>query len=138
MKEKRLLLWVLGFLLTVFFTLRFIILYGKTQLKKPLLTITFDGIIDSSTSSIGYIPFKDIKNFIIISIMEEDVIGIIPEVEEEFIKKLSPTKQEIAKMNIRVNNPPLTISVKKAKDMSLQDIFTLLQKRLRDYNSLYK
>lgn len=138
MREKRLLFWILGFILTIFFAIRFFILYGKVRVKKPLLTITFDGIIDSSTQSIGYLKFQDIDHFVIEKIKDQEVIGIIPEDLEAFTKKLSPLKQEIAKNNVKLGYPPFTISVENAKDMTLHDIYTLLKKRLNDYGSLYK
>jgi len=138
MKERKPFFWILGFVLTIFFAIRFLILYSKTRLKKPLLTITFDGIIDSSTQSVGYIKFIDIKDFVIEKIKDQEVIGIIPEEEESFIKQLSPNKQEIARNNVKLGYPPFTIAVENAKDMTLHDIYTLLKKRLKDYGSLYK
>ncbi len=137
MREKRTLYWLIGFIASVFFLITFIILCGKTRIKKPLITITFDGIIDSSTSSVGYIPFKDVKEFTIVHVMGEDVIGIIPRDEVIFIKNLPPSMQDIAKRNQEENHPPFTIDVSNAKDMTLKDIYTLLRKRLMDYSSLY-
>lgn len=137
MREKRTLYWLIGFISSIFFLITFIILCGKTHVKKPLITITFDGIIDSSTNSVGYIPFKDVKQFTIVHVMGEDVIGIIPREEEVFIKKLSPSMQNIARKNQEASHPPFTIDVSNAKDMTLKDIYTLLIKRLMDYSSLY-
>jgi hypothetical protein len=135
MKEKRILIWLIGFLSSVFFGIRFLILLGRTLESKPLITITFDGIIDSSSgSSVGYIPFQDIDHFII---MEQKEIGIIPKDIEQFINKLSPMKQKVALVNVKAKNPPLILRADRAKDMSLEDIFTLLKKRLDDYRSLY-
>lgn len=137
MREKRTLYWLLGFISSVFFLVSFILLCGKTRIKKPLITITFDGIIDSSTNSVGYIPFKDVNHFTIVHVMEQDVIGILPKESGEFIKKLSPSMQNIAKKNQEAGHPPFTIDVSNAKDMTLIDIYTLLRKRLMDYSSLY-
>lgn len=137
MREKITIFWMTGFIFSVFFLIAFIILCGKTRIKKPLLTITFDGIIDSSTNSVGYIPFKDIKQFTIVHVMGEDVLGIIPRENDVFIKKLSPTMQNIAKKNQEASLPPFTIGVSEARDMTLKDIYTLLRKRLMDYSSLY-
>ncbi len=45
----------------------FLIFFGRSLQRKALLTITFDGIIDSSSnSSVGYIPFQDIERFCIV------------------------------------------------------------------------
>jgi hypothetical protein len=137
-KDKLGLLWATGLLGIIIFGIAFFIFMGRATEHKPLLTITFDGIIDSSSvTSVGYIPFQDIENFIIVNIMNQRVIGVIPKNEDSFIEKLSPIKQEIARQNLQQKYPPLAISVNKAKDMSLEDIFTLLKKRLDDYSCLY-
>lgn len=137
-KEKLVFIWFTGFLAMIILGIAFFILLSRAMEHKPLLTITFDGIIDSSSQgSVGYIPFQDIENFIIVNIMNKKVIGIIPKDEASFIEKLSPIKQKTAKENLEQKYPPLSISVENAKDMSLEDIYTLLKKRLDDYSSLY-
>jgi hypothetical protein len=138
MRERKTLLWMVGLLSMIISGIGFLIYLGRALQRKPLLTITFDGIIDSSSgSSVGYIPFQDIERFCIINNMGQRAIGVIPKDETFFMDKLSPIKQKIAKSNIDNQHPPLTIRVDKAKDMSLEDIFTLLNKRLNDYSSLY-
>jgi hypothetical protein len=137
-REKVVLLWLTGLLAIIILGIAFFVFLGRAMERKPLLTITFDGIIDSSSQgSVGYIPFQDIENFIIVKIMNRKVIGIIPKDEASFIEKLSPIKQKAAKENIAQKYPPLSICADKAKDMSLEDIYTLLKKRLDDYSSLY-
>lgn len=138
MREKRILYWVPGFIATISFGIYFLVLLTRTLERKPLLTITFDGIIDSSSAgSVGYIAFQDIECFNIISLYGKKVIGVIPKDEEAFIDKLSPVKQGIARSNQNIKCPPFSIRVDRAKDMSLEDIFTLLKKRLDDYSCLY-
>ena len=137
-KEKIILFGIIGFIATIFCGIRFLGLLMVTFQRKPLLTITFDGIVDSSSaSSVGYIAYQDIAHFCIVHLYGQKVIGVIPKDEEAFIDKLSPLIQEIAKTNINMKNPPFTIRVDRAKDMSLEDIFTLLKKRLDDYSCLY-
>lgn len=138
MKERKTLLSTVGLLLSVVFTIRFFIALSKTLQKKPLITITFDGIIDSSSEkSVGYIAFGDIDKFLMINKSGMKAIGIIPKNEEIFIRKLSPIKQEIARANLAKQQPLLALSLDNAKDMSLEDIYTLLKKRLNDYSCLY-
>jgi hypothetical protein len=137
-REKKIILTLLSFPSAIFFCIYFLLSLGRSVQRKPLLTITFDGIIDSSSnSSVGFIPFQDIDKFCIVNMMGQKVIGVIPKDENDFITKLSPLKQRIAKTNTNMQIPPLSIKVDKAKDMSLEDIFTLLKKRLDDYSSLY-
>ncbi|MFU0827648.1 MAG: YcxB domain-containing protein [Lachnoclostridium sp.] len=138
MREKRVLMWLTGFLEMIISGIVFFIYLGQSLQKKPLLTITFDGIIDSSSgSSVGYIPFQDIEKFSIVEIGGKKIIGVIPKDEKRFTDKLSPLKQKLAKDNLNNQTAPLTIRVDKAKDMSAEDILTLLTKRLKDYRSLY-
>lgn len=138
MREKRAVIWLAGFLSMAVSSAIFMTCLGRALTGKPLLTITFDGIIDSSTvSSVGYIPFLDIESFCITEQLGKKVIGVIPKDEKNFMEKLSPIKQQLAKSNINNQSPPLTLQVDKAKDMSLEDIYTLLTKRLNDYSSLY-
>lgn len=125
-------------ILTIFFCIVFFIILNKTLQKRPLITITFDGIIDcSSDKSVGFIPFGDIDKFLIMDNPNRKSIGIIPKDEEAFIKKLSPIKQDLARVNVAKQLPPFELFLNDAKDMSLEDIYTLLKKRHNDYCSLY-
>lgn len=138
LKERKTLLSAIGLIQSILFSICFFIFVSKILQKKPLITITFDGIIDStSEKSVGYIPFGDIDKFLMINKSDIKAIGIIPKDEEVFIRKLSPIKQEIARANVAKEHPPLSLSLDNAKDMSLEDIYTLLKKRLKDYSSLY-
>ncbi|WMJ85566.1 STM3941 family protein [Anaerocolumna sp. MB42-C2] len=138
LRERKILVWLTGLLSMMLSFTGFLIYLGRVLQRKPLLTITFDGIIDSSSvNSVGYIPFQDIKRFCIVNNNGQKVIGVIPKDEKFFTDKLSPIKQRLAKNNIDNQTPPFTIRVDKAKDMSLEDIYTLLTKRLSDYSSLY-
>lgn len=129
---------IIGFILTLMFGIYFLILLSRALESTPLLTITFDGInISSSIGSDGYIAFQDIQQFCIVSLSGKKVIGIMPKDEESFIKKLPPAKQAAARTNLNMKCPPYYIRVDRAKDILLEDIYTLLKKRLDDYSSLY-
>ncbi|MDF2542569.1 MAG: hypothetical protein K0S47_2287 [Herbinix sp.] len=131
--------WLPGFIASLIFFLGFIYNIIKAHKVKPLLTITMDGIIDNSTpGAFGFISYDDIKEFRIIELYGKKLIGVIPRNMKEFIAKLSSVKRRIAKRNLYMNIPPVTINVELAKDMVLEDIYTLLIKRLADYSSLYE
>jgi hypothetical protein len=105
---------------------------------KRLLTITRDGIIDnSSIGGVGFISFDDIKEFQIVTLYNKHVIAVIPQNIDVFLSKLPVVKRRQAKRNVRLDLPPVTITVNMAKDMEPEDILSLLQKRLSDYSSLY-
>ncbi|SHO49186.1 STM3941 family protein [Anaerocolumna xylanovorans] len=136
LRERYMFLVLAGIIATVIFSISCIMNLSKASQKKPLITITFDGIIDgSSKNSIGMLSYQDIERFCIVK--EDDAIGIIPRDEESFIKKLSPIKQQKALDNKNYEKPVFLLYVGNARDMSLEDIYTLLKKRLDDYRSLY-
>ena len=136
LRERVMVLSLLGFITAVVFGIRCIMNLMKASQKKPLITITFDSIIDSSSkNSIGRLFYQDIDRFCIAK--EDNAIGIIPRDEDSFIKKLSPIKQQKAIDNKNYDKPAFLLYVGNAKDMSLEDIYTLLKKRLDDYRSLY-
>ncbi len=120
------------------FLIGFIISLINVLQVKSLITITMEGIIDnSSISSVGYISFDDIKEFIIVSVYGKKVIAVIPKNIDDFLSKLGGVKRRLAKRNINLNLPPVMIPVDLAKDMEPEDILSLLKKRLSDNNSLY-
>lgn len=130
---------ITGLIFSMVFLIVFIITILKTVKTKSLLTITREGLIDNSSSSnMGYIPFRDIEAFEITKSYKNVGIGILPKDSEGFLAKLPAAKRLQVKRNIYLKLPPVIINVDLAKDMEPEDILTLLQKRLRDYNSLYE
>ncbi len=129
---------LIGCVASVFFCVAFVTSLIRAMRKKPLLVIKGDGIVEtSSASSIGFIPYDEIEKFQIVNIYGQKVIGILPKNNEEFIKKLPRNKQRAANANIKMSFPPASIRVDTAKDMTIEDIYSLLQKRLKDYTSFY-
>lgn len=105
---------------------------------KTLLRITIDGIEDHSMFGEQlYISFNDIKKIEVVNIYGRKMIGIFPRNAEEFIAKLPHARKRIAVANLKMNLPPIAIRVDRARDITIEDIFTLLQKRYSDYNCLY-
>lgn len=111
---------------------------SKAVKVKKLLTITMEGIIDSSPmGGIGFIPYDDIKEFQIVNLYRNRAIAVIPKNIDTFLSKLSAVKRRQVKRNINIQLPPVTINVELAKDMEPEDILSLLQKRLLDYSRLF-
>lgn len=131
--------WLPGLTGSAVFFIGFVIAISKAMKEKKLLTITMDGVIDeSNTSGFGFISFNDIREFQIIALYRARAIGIIPKDVNRFLAKLPPTKRRLAKRNMVMKQPPVTINVEQAKDMEPEDILSLLQKRLMDYSCLYE
>ena len=123
---------------TIFFGIGSIVAFGRAVKEKPLLTIKWDGINDtSSASAVGFIPYSEIERLEIINIFGQRVIGVTPKNINNFVAKLSKGKQRAAKMNIKMNYPPVSIRLDTAKDMTIEDIFSLLEKRFSDYKRIY-
>lgn len=129
---------VIGIVATIFFGISFLISLTRALRSRPLLTITLDGIIDSScTSAAGFISFLDIDRFESVNVFGQKAIGVVPKDTKEFLHKLKHTQRKNAEMNMKMNYPPVLIRVDTAKDMSIEDILSMLKKRLVDYSRLY-
>lgn len=131
--------WLPGLLIDAILLVGFVISLIKAASIKRLLTIMMDGIVDnSSIGGVGYIPFDDIKEFLVINVYNKKAIAVIPKNIDSFLSKFSSAKRRQMKRNLNSNLPPVTIMIEMAKDMEPEDILSLLQKRLLDYSSLYE
>lgn len=127
-----------GVISTVFMGIGTLVVYLRIAKEKPLLTIKLDGIIDSSSASaVGFIEYGDIDSFEIVNLFGVRMIGVSFNNAEDFVKKLSKGKQRAARMNMKMNYPPISLRLDTAKDISIEDIYSMLQKRLADYKRLY-
>lgn len=130
---------MLGGLGVLFFGGCTLYIFSRTIKPKALLTIKVDGFIDSSTAgSIGFISFSDIEKFEVVNIFGQRMIGVWPKDIKQFVQNLPQLRQKSARSSLRMNLPPVAIRVDTARDMSIEDILTLLQKRHVDYNGLYR
>lgn len=137
-KYKHILYGFIGVVGILFFGICTMYSFARTIKPRALLTITVEGIEDSSTASCtGFIPFREIESFEIVNIFGQRMIGVNPKDVERFINQLPQIRQKAARSNLKMKMPPVAIRVDTARDMSIEDIFTLLQKRLSDYSSLY-
>jgi hypothetical protein len=109
----------------------------RTKSPKPLLIIGRDGIKDLSGTSPVYISFTDVKEFAVVNIFGTPMIGVMPKDTREFLSKLSPVRQKVASERMKMKLPPFSIALDRAKDMSIEDIFSLLEKRFDDFSRLY-
>jgi len=128
-----------GLLGTLVFLIGLVISIFKASRIRKLLTITMDGIIDhSNIPQIGFISYGDIKEFQIVTFYNATAIAVIPKNMDHFLFKLAAGKRRQVKRNLSMNLPPISINIAMAKDMEPEDILSLLQKRLHDYNCLYE
>ena len=112
--------------------------YRRVLTAKPLIIIKSEGIVDSSSStSIGFIAFHEIKSFEIVNIFGQEMIGIHLNNIERFIQTLPRMKQKAIRTNVKMKMPAILLRVERAKDMTIEDIYTLLEKRLMDVSCLY-
>lgn len=129
---------IVGIIAAVLFFIGLIAGILKASNKKIFLTITVDGILDSSSiGGYGFIPYKDIKDFEIINYYGTETIAVILKNPEDFIARLPQHKKRQAKRNLSLKLPAIILHTELAKDMVPRDILTLLTKRLKDYNRLY-
>ncbi len=138
-RQSRSSYWVPGIMISLVFLILFTVASINSMKIHKLLTITHEGIIDSSSfSSIGFISFDEIKEFLIISVYNKKAIAVIPKNIDRFLSQLSAVKRRLIRKNLNSDLPPVLIMVEAAKDMEPEDILSLLNKRLADYSSLYE
>lgn len=138
-QDDRVSYWLPGLVIDAVLLFGFTTSLMKAAKEKKLLTITMEGIIDSSSmGGVGFISFDDIKEFLVISVYNKKAIAVIPKNIDSFLSKFNSVKRRQMKRNLNANLPPVTIMVDMAKDMEPEDILSLLQKRLTDYSSLYE
>jgi len=101
----------------------------------PLLLIGEDGITDRSTaSSVGFIAWQEIQSIYVQKNFNQRFIGISIYDLNNFMKRISPIKRIIIKINLMLNYAPLSINLDTA-DMDFNEALALLQKRLEEYRS---
>lgn len=137
--KDRISFWLPGLFAILIFFIGFDMSIKKARQIKRLITITMDGIIDSSSlSGMGFISFDDIKEFKIVNLYRARGIAVILKNTEDFMAKLPAVKRRQVKRNIYMKQPPVFINTELAKDMEPEDILSMLTKRLSDYTSLYE
>jgi hypothetical protein len=131
--------WVPGIMASFLFVIIFTATAVKAMKVRKLITITHEGIIDSSSlGGLGFISFDDIREFMIVNVYNKRAIAVIPKDIESLITQFSMVKRRLIKRNLNLNLPPILIMVDLAKDMEPEDILSLLNKRLLDYSSLFE
>jgi hypothetical protein len=131
--------WVPGLIASFVFLILFSASAANAMKIRKLLTITHEGIIDSSTmGGLGFISFDDIKEFQIVNVYNKRAIAVIPKDVGNLLTQFSLVKRRLIKRNLSLNLPPILIMVDLAKDMEPEDILSLLNKRLLDYSSLFE
>ena len=127
---------LLGIAATAYFLLCLVVLVKRALNKKPLLVITDESVVDSSLAlSLGKILFSEVERFEIVNVYGQRTIGIVPVDTEQFMERLTKTQKQNAKLCLERGYPPVSLRVDTAKDMTIEDIFALLQKRLEVYKS---
>jgi hypothetical protein len=131
--------WVPGIIASFVLLIIFTVTAMNAMKVRKLLTITHEGIIDSSSlGGLGFISFDDIREFLIVNVYNKRAIAVIPKDVESLITQFSLVKRRLIKRNLNLSLPPILIMVDLAKDMEPEDILSLLNKRLLDYSSLFE
>ena len=135
--DNVLIMKLLGIAATVYFSLCFVVLAKRACNVKPLLTVTEESVIDSSSAfSLGEILFSDIERFEIVNLYGQRAIGIVPIDAEQFMERLTKSQKKNAKLCLDRGYPPVSLRVDTAKDKTIEEIFALLEKRLKDYKKI--
>lgn len=132
--DNVLIMKLLGIAATLYFLLCFVVLAKRALNKKPLLVITEESVVDSSLArSLGEILFSEIERFEIVNVYGQRTIGIVPVDTEQFMERLTKSQKQNAKLCLDRGYPPVSLRADTAKDMTIEEVFALLQKRLEAY-----
>ena len=132
--DNVLIMKLLGIAATLYFLLCLVVLVKRVFNRKPLLVITEESITDSSSAlSLGEVSFAEIERFEIVNVYGQRTIGIVPADTEQFMERLTKSQKKNAKLCVDRGYPPVSLRVDTAKDMTIEDIFALLEKRLAEY-----
>ena len=132
--DNVLIMKLLGIAATVYFLLCFVVFVKRVWNRRPLLIITEESVTDSSSAlPLGEILFSEVERFEIINVYGQRTIGIVPVDTEQFMERLTKSQKKNAKLCLDRGYPPVSLRVDTAKDMKIEDIFALLEKRLGDY-----
>lgn len=132
--DNVLIMKLLGIAATAYFLLCLVVLAKRAWNIKPLLVIREDSVVDSSSAySLGEILFSEVERFEIVNVYGQRTIGIVPVDTEQFMERLPNSQKKNAKLCLDRGYPPVSLRVDTAKDMTIEDVFALLEKRLADY-----
>ena len=132
--DNVLIMRLLGIAATIYFLLCLVVLAKRALNRKPLLIITEESIMDSSSAlSLGEVLFSEIERFEIVNVYGQRTIGIVPVDTEQFMERLTKFQKKNAKLCVDRGYPPVSLRVDTAKDMTIEDIFALLENRLAEY-----
>lgn len=126
---------IIGLLGTIFSSAILIFIIKGIKTKRPLLIIGEDGITDMSTlSSIGLIPWEEIKSIEIQKMFADKFIGVDVYDLGKVMKRSSFFSKVNIKSSMLFKHAPLYIRVNTA-DVEISVVLSLMQKRLDEYRT---
>jgi len=121
---------IIGVIGLLFFGTCFVFMVNRLRKPAPLLVVGEDGIIDRSTmTSVGFIPWRQIKLIKIYKSFNQEFIGIDLYSLKELEKGISMAKRLAIKINIVFKYPPIGISLNTA-NVECKEVVSLIEKRL--------
>jgi hypothetical protein len=104
-KQSKSSYWVPGIMAGLVFLILFTVSAINSMKVRKLLTITHEGIIDSSSiSGIGFISFDEIKEFIIMSVYNKKAIAVIPKKLTVFCPNC-PSEEKACQKKLKFGSP---------------------------------
>lgn len=122
------LILVVGFL---FFAFAFVFLLKRAKAGKSILIVDDKGITDhSSAVAFGFIPWADVKQVYLTSIMGNQLIELELNNEEQYIQRLSRLQQFAFFANRKLGRQAVCITLN-TTNVSPQSIYTQIQQKLQ-------
>lgn len=130
----------IGILGSVFFGICAISIVKRTiktmnsKNTQPLLIINNEGISDTSTmTSVGFVPWEEIKSVKIVTIVSQKYIGIEVNDIDNLMSRISFAKKLAIKSNSIIKYPPIIISLN-SSELKIDKVFSIINERLEEYN----
>ena len=96
-----------------------------------ILTLDEEGVSGSGTASaLDFIAYEEIGRVESFKRMRDRYIGITPKDPEAYFERISPTRREAARANLRLNLPPIFLRVEDAVEMNAEAIAAEIERRI--------
>lgn len=107
-----------------------VILTKRLINAKPLIIADESGFTDNS-STIGFVPWKDVKRIYMVTMKHNKLIQVEVEHHEEYLDRLSGLNRKAAELNMKLGYQPISFSLNgtgRNPDKFLADIILLWER----------
>ncbi len=121
---------VVGMLGVLLFSASFIFVLRGLFVRRPLMTLSDDGINDTSTMySVGLVRWEEIESVTLVRRFRQTFVDIAVRDEDTIVRRQSPLRQLMLKFSTDPKRPLVSIPLGTA-ELSVDEVRDLLEKQL--------